>query len=276
MTQVAKSTDTSIPLIVVGGGRMGEAIVAGFIGAGFYVPAEVMVVEPDAARREILESTLGVVCMAEANTTLSRAQLIILAVKPQVIGEVVAGLASHITDALVVSIAAGVSCARLEMLLPPGTAVVRVMPNTPAIVGKGMSVVSGGSSARPEQVGLVCEVFSSLGDAVVLDERHQDAATALSGSGPAYVALFIDALARAGIHHGLPAKVARRLALKTVAGTAALIETTGQQPEQVIDGVASPGGTTIAGIEALESGGVRSAVLAAVTAAVVRAKELGT
>ena len=191
------------------------------------------------------------------------------------VGVLLTGLSSSLAE-LVVSIAAGISCARLESLLPDGTAVVRVMPNTPALVREGMSVVSGGTEASAEHVDFVREIFSVLGDAIVLDERYQDAATAVSGSGPAYVALFIDALTRAGVRHGLSREVAERLAVRTVAGTAALIDITGQHPEQVIDGVASPGGTTIAGIEALESGGVRAAVSAAVTAAVGRAKELGS
>ncbi len=263
-------------LVVVGGGRMGEAIVAGLIAAEQFEPAAVTVVEPNTARREALAAAHGVTCVAEAAAVLPGADIVLLAVKPQIIDEVVAGLAPVVGHALVVSIAAGISCARLESLFPGGTAVVRVMPNTPALVRQGMSVVSGGTEATVEHVDFVREVFSVLGDAIVLDERYQDAATAVSGSGPAYVALFIDALTRAGVRHGLPREVAERLAVRTVAGTASLIDTTGQHPEQVIDGVASPGGTTIAGIEALESGGVRAAVSAAVTAAVVRAKELGS
>lgn len=263
-------------LAIIGGGRMGEAIAGGLISAGTLAPDAIVVAEPDATRREELSAAHAVRCVPDAVQAVYGADIVLLAVKPQVIDEVTTCIAEELGDALVISIAAGISCARLESHLPSGTAVVRVMPNTPALVHEGMSVISGGSEATEEQVDLVRELFSALGKAIVLDERHQDAATAISGSGPAYVALVVDALARAGVRHGLPRQVAEDLALQTVSGTAALIDRTGQHPEQVIDAVASPGGTTIAAIEALEAGGLRAAFAAAVSAAVARAKELGT
>jgi pyrroline-5-carboxylate reductase len=213
--------------------------------------------------------------VADASAAAHEADIIILAVKPQIIDEVAAVISDSARERLVVSIAAGISCARLESLLPAGTAVVRVMPNTPAMVGEAMSVVSGGSEASDEQIDLVRELFGLLGKSVVLDEHFQDAATAISGSGPAYVSLFIDALARAGVRQGLPRDVAQELAVQTVRGTAELLEHTGMHPEQLVDAVSSPGGTTIAAIEALESGGLRTAVSDAVAAAVKRARELG-
>lgn len=263
-------------LAIIGGGRMGEAIAGGLIASGAFAPESIIVAEPVAERRTELSAAHGVRCVADAARAAYDADIVLLAVKPQVIDEVATSVANDLGDALVVSIAAGISCGRLESHLPAGTAVVRVMPNTPALVREGMSVISAGSEATPEQVDLVRELFSTLGKTIVLDERHQDAATAISGSGPAYVALVVDSLARAGVRHGLSRQVAENLALQTVAGTAALIDRTGQHPEQVIDGVASPGGTTIAAIEALEAGGLRSAFAAAVAAAVARAKELGT
>lgn len=263
-------------LAIIGGGRMGEAIAGGLISSGMLAADSIVVAEPVEVRRVELSAAHGVRCVADAAEAAHGADIVLLAVKPQVIDRVAASIAGELDDALVVSIAAGISCARLESHLPAGTAVVRVMPNTPALVHEGMSVISGGGEATAEQVDLVRELFSALGKTVVLEERHQDAATAISGSGPAYVAMVIDALARAGVRHGLPRQVAEDLALQTVAGTAVLIDRTGQHPEQVIDGVASPGGTTIAAIEALEAGGLRAAFAAAVTAAVARAKELGT
>ena len=263
-------------LAIIGGGRMGEAIAGGLIAAGVFAPETIVVAEPVAGRRAELTAAHGVRCVADAAPAAHDADIVLLAVKPQVIDEVVASVADDLGRALVISIAAGISCARLESHLPAGTAVVRVMPNTPVLVREGMSVISGGSEATLEQVDLVRELFSALGKTVVLDERYQDAATAISGSGPAYIALVVDSLARAGVRHGLSRQVAEDLALQTVAGTAALIDRTGQHPEQVIDNVASPGGTTIAAIEALEAGGLRSAFAAAVAAAVARAKELGT
>jgi pyrroline-5-carboxylate reductase len=262
-------------LAVIGGGRMGEAIISGLLTGEAISPDAIVVAEPDADRREQLETDYGIRCVADGRDAVDGAHIVLLAVKPQVIDEVARSLAERIGSAIVISIAAGISCARLESLLPSGTVVVRVMPNTPAMVGEGMSVVSGGTEADSAQVGLVRDLFGFLGESIVIDERHQDAATAISGSGPAYVALFIDSLARAGVRQGLSREVAQALAIQTVRGTAGLLERTGMHPEELVDSVASPGGTTIAAIEALESGGLRPAVAQAVAAAVKRAKELG-
>lgn len=262
-------------LAVIGGGRMGEAIIKGLLDAGSIAPERIVVAEPDARRRETHKAAHGVGVVADGSEAVANADVVLLAVKPQVIEAVVRSLANALDRALVVSIAAGVSIARLESLLPMGTAVVRVMPNTPAMVGAGMSVVSGGSEASVEQVDMVRALFAELGDAIVLDERYQDAAGAISGSGPAYVALFIDALARAGVRHGLPRDVAQHLAVQTIKGTSELISATGQHPEQLVDAVTSPGGTTIAALEVLEARGFRAALADAVSAAVARSKELG-
>lgn len=263
-------------MAVIGGGRMGEAIVAGLLSSGSATADSVTVAEPNAARIGVFEA-LGVCVVADAHEAVGGAETVVLAVKPQIAEAVAAHLAPQLEKgAVLVSIAAGISCARLESVLPAGTPVVRVMPNTPAMVGEGMSVVSGGTEASAATVERVRGLFEALGKAVVLDERFQDAATAISGSGPAYVALFVDALARAGVRQGLPRDVAQMLALQTLRGTVALIEGTGAHPEAIIDAVASPGGTTIAAIEALEAGGVRGAVFEAVAAAVRRSKELGS
>ena len=262
-------------LAVIGGGRMGEAIIKGLLDVGALGTEHLVVAEPDALRRETLGAAHGVRCVAGANDAAIGADIILVAVKPQVIDSVLETISASVGHALVVSIAAGVSAARIESHLPAGTAVVRVMPNTPALVGEGMSIVSGGSEAGDEQIDLIRALFAELGDAVVLDERHQDAAMAISGCGPAYVALFIDALARAGVRHGLTRDVAQHLALQTLKGTVTLIEATGQHPEQLVDAVTSPGGTTIAALETLESRGFRAAVADAVSAAVARSKELG-
>ena len=262
-------------LAIVGGGRMGEAIVAGLLAADAVSVEAIVVAEPETRRRETLRAAHGVLCVAAGVEAVQGADIVLLAVKPQLIDSVVSDLAPHVApQTLIVSIAAGIACARLESMLVEGTAVVRVMPNTPVFAREGMSVVSGGAAASPEQVELVRELFSSVGKAVVLDERYQAAATAVSGSGPAYVALFIDALARAGVRHGLTRETAELLAVQTVRGTAALLEATGQHPEQLIDAVCSPGGTTIAAIERLEAGGLRAAVADGVAAAVARTREL--
>ena len=262
-------------LAVIGGGRMGEAIIGGLLADGALSPRDIVVAEPVARRRDTLAAAHGIATVAEATEAVSGADTVLLAVKPQVVDAVTDSISGILAaGSLVVSIAVGVSCARLESRLAAGTAVVRVMPNTPALVGAAMSVVSAGSEASDAQVEAVRELFSAVGLAIVLPESQQNAAAAISGSGPAYVAMFVDALARAGVRHGLARDVAERLAVQTMAGTAALLQETGQHPEQLVDGVTSPGGTTIAAVEALEAGGFRASINAAVAAAIARTREL--
>jgi len=260
---------------VIGGGRMGEAIIAGLVGSGSLAPSQIVVADPTEARRTKLAADHGVAVVADGSAAVPGADTVILAVKPQVIDAVVAALAPALDGAVVVSIAGGVTCARLESMLPAGTPVVRVMPNTPALVGSGMSIVSGGAEATPEQVASVAALFSSVGSVIVLDEDLQDACTAISGCGPAYMALVIDALARAGVSEGLSRDTAQMLALATMRGTVDLIEKTGQHPGAVIDAVSSPGGSTIVAVNELEAHGVRAAFSAAVRAAVNRSREMG-
>lgn len=262
-------------LAVIGGGRMGEAIVGGLISAGVIRPEKVCVVDPSAERREAVATATGV-RVAETAADALPADIVLVAVKPQVIDAVLTDLRALLGDSLVVSIAAGITCARIESLLPAGTAVVRVMPNTPALVRMGMAVVSGGTEATAEQIETVRALFASIGEALVIEERYQDAASAISGSGPAYFALVIDALARAGVSQGLSRETAQVLAVQTMSGTAHLIDSTGQHPEALIDAVTSPGGTTIAALGVLERRSVRSAFTEAVAAAVHRSKELGS
>jgi pyrroline-5-carboxylate reductase len=265
------------PLAVVGGGRMGEAIIGGLLAAGSFDRDSIVVAEPDAARRAALTAEHGVRCVDEGRDAVQGAATVLLAVKPQVLEAVVGSLVDALpSDAVIVSIAAGISTARLESMLPEGAVVVRVMPNTPALVREGMAVISGGSAATTGTVESVRELFGAVGRAIVIDESLQDASTAISGSGPAYVAILVDALARAGARHGLPFGVAHQLAVQTLRGTAELLDRTGQSPEELTNAVASPGGTTVAALEKLESGGFSTSVDAAVAAAVARAKELGS
>lgn len=263
-------------LAVIGGGRMGEAIVGGLVAADAVSAGDIVVADPSEARRAALASTHGVAVAEAGAQAVAGADTVLVAVKPQVIDEVLSALSPLLAPGtLVVSIAGGVTCARIESLLRPGTAVVRVMPNTPALVGAGMALVSGGTEATPEQVDAVRRLFAAIGESVVIDERYQDAGTAISGCGPAYVAIFVDALARAGVREGLTRDVAQRLALQTLRGTVELIERTGEHPEAVVDAVTSPGGSTIAAVAKLEDGGFRSAIGRAVRAAVKRSRELG-
>jgi len=261
-------------LAVIGGGRMGEAIVAGMLSAGVVGREHVVVAEPSEARRRKLKETLDLNCVERAEQAVDGATIILLAVKPQIIEQVVSEIAGKVGDALILSIAAGITCARLEALLPDATPVVRVMPNAPVLAGGGMSVISAGTHAIDSQVELVSELFGSVGKSVVLPESFQDVATAISGCGPAYVAIVIDALARAGVRHGLSRDVAQLLATQTLRGTIDLLDKTGMHPGELADVVASPGGVTAAAIEVLESSGVRKAFADTVTAAINRSREL--
>lgn len=263
-------------LAIVGGGRMGEAIAAGLVASGVLGAERIVVAEPSEHRREVFERQ-GITAVADGHEIAGDADTVLFAVKPQVIDAVVAHMADELASGtLVVSIAVGVTTARLEALLPVGTPVVRVMPNTPTMVGEGMAVVSGGSNASADDVERVRALFEAVGAALVIGEQAQDAAAAISGSGPAYAAMFVDALARAGVRQGLSRDVAQALAIQTLRGTMELLSRTGMHPEELVDAVTSPGGTTIAAVEAFEAGGFRSSVGAGVAAAVRRAKELGS
>lgn len=269
-------TNRAYALAIVGGGRMGEAIAAGLIASGTLSAERIVVAEPTEQRREVFERQ-AIAAVADGHEIAGESEIIVLAVKPQVIDAVVAHMADEILPGtIVVSIAVGVTTGRLEAMLPADTPVVRVMPNTPTMVGEGMAVISAGSTATSDHVERVRGLFEAVGKTVVISEQAQDAAAAISGSGPAYAAMFVDALARAGVRQGLSREIAQTLAIQTLRGTMELLSRTGMHPEELVDGVTSPGGTTIAAVEALEQGGLRSSVSAAVAAAVLRAKELGS
>ena len=271
-------------IAVIGGGKMGEAMLGGWIAAGegpaaAISGAAVAVADPGEERRAYLEERYGVSCVPDARE-LAPADLVVLSVKPQVMMGMLATIRDlpafgAETAPLYVSVAAGISTARLEEALPYGARVVRVMPNTPLLVGAGASVVAGGSCATERDVELVRDLFAALGEASIVDEADIDAIGAVSGSGPAYVAAMIEALRDAGAACGLDAAFAERLALQTVYGTARLMRETGQSAEQTRIAVCSPGGTTLAALAAMDEAGLSQAYAAGVNAAVVRSKELG-
>ena len=267
-------------LAVIGGGKMGEALVAGLVAGGALTPDRISVAEPDAARREALSRRLGVAAHPTAAEALPGADVVLLAVKPQIIDAVVGQLARDLPktaggeEPLVISIAAGVSTARLEALFDRPVPVVRVMPNQAAVVAKAVSAISGGMNATTQHVELAREIMSAVGAAVMVPEGLMNAATALSGSGPAYVDLFAEGLIQAGIRQGLSRAQASELVIETIRGAGEMLAT-GGHPAELIDAVASPGGTTIAALEAFEMSGFRAALFSAVEAAVDRAEELG-
>lgn len=256
-------------LLVVGGGRMGSALVRGLLGAG-WSPTDIVVVEPSVERRSVLSVELPSVEVRPDVTTSAAA---VIAVKPAV-GEEACRAVSGVGTGRVLSIMAGVPLARLESWLPPSTAVVRAMPNTPATVGAGVSAVAAGSRAGEPDLAWAEELLAAVGHVVRLPEASLDAVTGLSGSGPAYVFLVVEALIEAGTAVGLTAEMSRLLATDTLAGAARLLVESGESPQSLRQAVTSPGGTTEAGLRVLEELGVPAAFVAAVAAATARSRQL--
>ncbi|MBW3536329.1 MAG: pyrroline-5-carboxylate reductase [Actinobacteria bacterium] len=260
-----------VPLLIVGGGRMGEALLAGLLSAG-RSPGELGVVEPDAGRRAALSAQFPGVGVVE---TAGAADGVVVAVKPQHVDDACRAVAAQ-GCGRVLSIAAGVTTASLEKHLPAGTPVVRAMPNTPAQVGAGAAAIAPGSAAGPDDLDWAESILGAVGQVVRVDEAALDAVTGLSGSGPAYVFLLTEALADAGIAAGLDADVAGLLARQTVIGAGRLLEGSAESPAQLREAVTSPGGTTAAGLQMLREEGFPGSVVAAVKAATARSKELGS
>jgi pyrroline-5-carboxylate reductase len=260
----------------IGGGAMGDALIGGLLAAGLS-PERIRVAEVDPGRRKQLEETRGVATEADGAPVVEASDVVVLALKPGVIRPVLDGLAgsSALERPLWISIAAGVTLRRLEAPLPDSARIVRAMPNTPALVGAGATAICGNSRAGQEDLGLARQLFESVGTCwTAPNEGLLDAVTGLSGSGPAYVFVFLEALGDAGVRMGLPREVAYQLAFQTVFGAAKLALEQGQHPGVLKDQVTSPGGTTIAGVERLEAGGLRAAVHAAVERATQRSREL--
>jgi pyrroline-5-carboxylate reductase len=260
----------------VGGGNIAEALVRGLLGGDGDRPRAIEVADVDAGRRDHLASRYGVATTAD-NAALGRgADVVVFAVKPQQTDEALAALAQGFRpEALLVSVAAGVRTATLEAGLGGAARVVRAMPNTAATVRAAATALAGGRLAGDDDVATARAIFERVGRVVLVDEAALDAVTGLSGSGPAYVMLFIEALTEGGVAAGLARDTALSLAAQTVLGAAKLLLETGEDPATLRARVTSPGGTTVAGLGRLEAAGVRAAVAAAVEAATRRATELG-
>ncbi|WP_231133208.1 pyrroline-5-carboxylate reductase [Capillibacterium thermochitinicola] len=261
---------------LIGGGLMGTAIIKGLLKQGYPANA-ICVADPDPARRQLL-AELGVATFADNRAMLAalnkqEADGVILAVKPQVVPEALAGL--DLGGLPLLSIVAGYKVAALEALLPAGTKVLRAMPNTPALIGAGITALALGAQSGSAEQDWAEKVLRSLGQVVLVPESLMDAVTGLSGSGPGYVYLFIEALIDGGVLAGLPRALARELAVATVLGSARMVAETNEHPAVLRDMVTSPGGTTIAGLHTLEEAGFSGQVMRAVLAATDRAKALG-
>ena len=259
----------------IGGGQMGRALVGGMLASDVLPPKNAHIVEPSQESRawwseHYPEVTTG----QDLADGVEKANVVILAVKPNIVSKVAQQHAGIWEGKLVVSIAAGVSLKNLCQWIGHDR-VVRVMPNTPSLVGAGASAFCVGSDVTAEDVQAIQSMLDSVGLSVKVDETQMDAVTGLSGSGPAYVCLMIEALADGGVLAGLPRQLAMQLATQTVLGTAKMIAETGRHPGELKDAVASPGGTTIAALNVLEQNGVRGALIDAVKASASRSRELG-
>lgn len=260
---------------ILGGGAMAEALLTGIVESRLLAPEALFVSDVQPERLEHLRDKLGINTVAGNNELVQKVDIVILAVKPFVVPEVLQEIGSVINPAqTVVSIAAGVSTRFIEGFLTDGVPVVRVMPNTPCLLGEGAIAVAGGKYALPEHRKKVEEICTSVGLVVPVDENLMDAVTGLSGSGPAYMYLIAEALTDAGVRMGLPRDIALKLSAKTMLGSARMILETGEHPARLKDMVTTPGGTTIEGLFALEEGEVRAAIMEAVEAACLRSKEL--
>lgn len=260
----------------LGAGKMAAALARGFIHAGLATADGILASDPFEAARVAIGKEAGIKTTSTNPEVLKFASVLVLAVKPDQVNDVLAEAKPLFTDKhLLISIAAGVTLARMEAALPPGARIIRVMPNTPALVGASASAFAAGRSATPEDTQLAQKLFSSVGVAFQVKESLLDAVTGLSGSGPAYVFLMIEALSDGGVAAGLPRDIATRLAAQTLLGSAKLLLETGQHPGALKDMVTSPGGTTIDGLHELEKAGVRGALINAVRAATDKSKRLG-
>jgi len=259
----------------IGAGNMAGALIRGLVGTGTVSADRIIAADPDRARLEALQAELGVRTAKDNAEALASADVVVLATKPQVFPQVLPGIGAGLRPgALVVSIAAGISTKLIERALPEGAHVVRTMPNTPALVGAAATALAGGTHATDEDLALVEALFQSVGLCVRVPEHQIDAVTGLSGSGPAYVFAMIEALRDAGAREGLAEETSLRLAAQTVLGAARLLLEQDESPETLRARVTSPGGTTRAGLDALEASGFAATVGGAVRAATRRSNEL--
>ena len=260
----------------IGAGNLAEALIRGLIQAGVVAAEAILASGPRAERLEELRAVYGIQTTLDNAAVPARSQIIVLSTKPQILERVAREIASAVPhDRLIISVAAGVDSATIEGALFEGARVVRVMPNTPALVRAGATAIAPGRHATAADLAIAKLVFDAVGITVELEEIHLDAVTGLSGSGPAYIFLILEALADAGVKVGLSRRNAQRLAAQTVMGSAKMLLETDEHPGRLKDMVTSPGGTAIAGLHTLEEGGLRTTLINAVETATKRARELG-
>ncbi len=260
-------------LAILGAGVMGETVLSGLLRAGW--SADRIVATDRRPERQVELTAKYGVTMLENDEAAAAAETVIVVVKPQDLSDLLAEIAPVVTrDTLVVSLVAGVATETIENALPADVPVVRVMPNTPALVDEGMAAISPGSHSDQSHLDRVTEILSATGRVVTLPERYQDAVTAISGSGPAYLFFVVEAMIEAGVHLGLPRDTATALVVQTMLGSAKMLRETGEHPTVLRERVTSPGGTTAAAIRRLEDHSVRAAFMGAIEAARDRSREL--
>ena len=266
MIELPKSIGT------IGAGNMAEAILEGLLRAGLS-PDQLIASDPSDGRRAHLEERLAIRTTTSNEEVCSASEVVVLAVKPNVVEAAVAAVRGS-RDNLFLSIAAGLPLARLREFLGADARVIRAMPNTPALISRSITAIAEDPASSPQDLERAAAVLQAIGTVVRVPESQLDAVTGLSGSGPAYVYVFIEALTDAGIREGLSSDIARTLAIETTVGAAHMVRKSDEHPAVLRDRVSSPGGTTVAGLAALEARGLRSAVLEAVRAATQRSREL--
>jgi pyrroline-5-carboxylate reductase len=263
-------------IAIVGAGRLGESLLRGFLSSGWRDAADLVATARRPERRAELEERYGVTADSSNADAVASSRLAIVSVKPQDVDAVLTEIAPSVSpEHTILSVAAGVTTARIESQLPEGARVVRAMPNAPALVHEGIAGIAGGLSATDEDLSLAEDALGHLGAVVRLDEKDLDAVTALSGSGPAYFALLAEAMIEAGLLLGLSREVSTRLVVQTMLGSALLLRDEKMHPVELREAVTSPGGTTTRAIRELERSGVRAAFLNAINAATERSRELG-
>jgi pyrroline-5-carboxylate reductase len=270
---MAEPTQSPKTVAILGAGVMGSTLLSGLIRAGRDA-ADLVITDRDVERTQELAGRYGVRSMSSVDAA-QEADTVVLVVKPQDMGSLIAEIRDHVRPgALVVSLAAGITTAFLEERLPPGTAVVRVMPNTPALVDEGMAAISPGQHCDEVHLREAEELLRSCGKVLRIAEKHLDAVTAISGSGPAYIFYVVEAMIEAGVLLGMPRATSTELVVQTLYGAATMLKETGQHPTVLREQVSSPGGTTMAAIRQLDDHKVRAAFVTAMEAAAQRSKQL--
>jgi pyrroline-5-carboxylate reductase len=262
-------------IAVIGAGKLGEALISGMMDAGIVRKDQFIATAAHRERLDQLKRKLGLKTTLSNGEAVRKSNLILLCVKPQVVEEVLRQIADDLTPQhVLISVAASVSTGFMETIVAKPVAVLRAMPNTPCLIKEGMTAISGGKHATPAQVQQARKIFDAIGRTIVVDEKHMDAVTGLSASGPAFVYTIIESFIEGGVKVGLPREVATLLAAQMVHGAATMVLQTGEHPAKLKDIVTTPAGCTVDGLLELEDGGLRVTLIKAVDRATRRAREL--